>query len=149
MPRTALLVLMLAAPVSLTAQAPTTDSAQVVQVVERFHALLANGDSTGALAMLAPDAVVLEAGAMETRHEYHHHHLAADIEFARAVPSVRTVRQVMVRGDVAWIASTSDTKGTFKDRAINSTGAELVVLTKHGARWMISSIHWSSRARRS
>lgn len=126
-----------------------TDSARAVDAVARFHAALASGDSTGALAMLAPDAIVLEAGSMETRSEYHTHHLGADIEFARAVPSMRTVRQVTVKGDVAWVVSTSETKGTFKERAVNSTGAELVVLTKRGARWMISSIHWSSRSRRS
>jgi ketosteroid isomerase-like protein len=126
-----------------------SDSAQVVGTLSRFHAALASGDSIGALALLAPDAVVLEAGAMETRSEYHTHHLGADIEFARAVPSVRTLKQVTVKGDVAWVVSTSETKGTFKDRAINSTGAELVVLTKRGARWMISGIHWSSRSRRS
>ena len=142
---TSLLAALLLAPAIAHAQ---TDSAQVVETVARFHEALARGDSTGALAMLAPDAIVLEAGATETRHEYHHHHLSGDIEFARAVASVRTVKQVTVRADVAWIVSTSETKGTFKDRAINSTGAELVVLTKVGARWMISSIHWSSRARR-
>ena len=126
----------------------TSDSSAVVAAVATFHARLAAGDSTGALAMLAPDAVVLEAGGLESRHEYHQHHLAADIEFAAAVPSVRIVRQVEVLGDMAWVASTSISTGTFKDRAINSSGAELVVLTRSGDRWLIASIHWSSRARR-
>ena len=146
-----LIASVLLTPLALCAQAVrpfASDSASVVTTIERFHAALASGDSTGALAVLAPNAVVLESGAMETRHEYHHHHLGADIEFARAVRSVRTVKKVVVAGAFAWVASTSETKGTFKERAINSTGAELMVLTKIGEQWMISAIHWSSRARR-
>src|SRR5687768_2820649 len=42
--------------------APATDSADIVAVIERFHAALASGDSAGALALLAPDAVILESG---------------------------------------------------------------------------------------
>ena len=38
------------------------DSATVVATVDRFHAAVAGGDSLGALALLAPDAVVLESG---------------------------------------------------------------------------------------
>jgi hypothetical protein len=34
------------------------------------------------------------------------------------------------------------------DRDIDSQGAELMVLTRRGGRWMIAAIHWSSRARR-
>ena len=63
-----------------------------------FHAALAAGDSAAALALLAPDAVVLESGEVETRAEYAAHHLAADIEFSRAVPSQRVVTLVASRG---------------------------------------------------
>ncbi len=131
-----------------TANPVDGDSFDVVRVVELFHANLAAADSAGAMALLAPHAVVLEAGAFESREEYHKHHLAADIAFAVAVPSVRSVRHVAVHGDMAWVASTSETKGTFKDRVVNSTGAELVVLTRRGEHWLIASIHWSSRSRR-
>lgn len=145
----AILGIAVIAPAVLPSQeAGATDSARVVAAIEEFHARLAQGDSAGVLAMIAPDAVVLESGAIETRDEYHHHHLGQDIEFARAVPSTRRVKQVTVKGDVAWVASTSETKGTFNARAIDSTGAELVILTRHGDRWMISGIHWSSRAGR-
>lgn len=133
---------------TLGAMTVAADSIGVVRAVDAFHAKLAAADSTGVMALLAPHAVVLEAGAFESREEYHTHHLAADIAFAAAVPSVRTVRRVEVRGDMAWVASTSETKGTFKDRAINSTGAELVILTRRDGHWLIASIHWSSRSRR-
>lgn len=130
------------------AAAARDDSAAVVAVAAAFHARLVAGDSIGVMAMLAPDAMILEAGGLETRHEYQHHHLPGDIAYAAAVKSVRTVQHVSVRGNMAWIASTSVATGTYKDRAINSTGAELMVLTRQGKDWLVSSVHWSSRARR-
>lgn len=125
-----------------------SDSANVVQVVARFHAALASGDSAAALGLLDRDAIILESGAAETREEYRSHHLAADIEFARAVKSKQSVVRVRLSGNAAWVASTSATKGQFADRPIDSDGAELVVLRKVEGRWRIAAIHWSSRARR-
>jgi ketosteroid isomerase-like protein len=91
---------------------------------------------------------VLESGGVESRDEYRSHHLAGDIEFAKAVPRTRAAIKVTVAGDVAWATSTSITQGEFRGRAINSSGAELMVLTRTGSGWLIRSIHWSSRARR-
>ena len=125
-----------------------SDSAAAIAVVQRFHGALAGGDSLGALALMTDDAIVLESGGVETRAEYRAHHLPADIEFARAVPSERTVRRVSVRGDVAWVSSTSSARGTFRGRQMNSDGAELAILVRTPAGWRISAVHWSSRARR-
>jgi uncharacterized GH25 family protein/ketosteroid isomerase-like protein len=124
------------------------DSAAIVATVDRYHLALATGDSAAALALLTDDAVILESGGIETRAEYRSHHLPSDIEFARAVPSVRGPVRVTVRGDVAWAASTSTTQGEFRGRAVNSVNAELMVLVRTPDGWKISAIHWSSRARR-
>jgi ketosteroid isomerase-like protein len=124
------------------------DSAAVVETVERFHAALAAGDSTGALALLGPDVVILESGGAETRDEYRSHHLAADIAFAQAVKSERGPMRAVVRGDAAWVTSTSTTTGEYRGRHVHSTGTELVVLSRTPEGWRISAIHWSSRARR-
>jgi len=123
------------------------DSAAVVAVLHRFHEALEKGDSTTALSLLAPDVTILESGSVETLAEYRSHHLAADIAFAKSVPSKRTVVSVNIAGDAAWIASTSITEGQSAGRAVNSAGAELVVLERVGADWKISAIHWSSRRR--
>ena len=131
--------------------APSTapnDSADIAAVVARFHAALAAGDSAAALALLADDVVVLESGGVETRDDYRAHHLPADIEFARAVPSQRAPIRVQVRGDVAWVSGTSVTQGDFRGRQVNSAGAELMVLSREGGSWKIPAIHWSSRTRR-
>lgn len=131
----------------VTAQASSTDSSAVRQAVQRFHDALARGDSAAAAALLAEDAVVLEAGEIESRSEYQAHHLPADIQFAAAVPSKSGPFRVVVAGDVAWVSSTSDLVGTFDGRAINSIGAELVVLSRTPGGWKIRAIHWSSRRR--
>lgn len=123
------------------------DSAAVAQTVERFHTALARGDSAAALALLMPDALIIESGDVETFAEYRAHHLPADIEFARAVPSTHSVLRVTVRADAAWVSSTSATTGTFRARAVNSAGAELVVLTRSSDGWRIAAIHWSSHRR--
>jgi ketosteroid isomerase-like protein len=124
-----------------------SDSARVAATVEQFHAALSAGDSAAALALLADDVMILESGGVETRNEYRSHHLPGDIAFARAVKSERTLLQLRVQGDVAWVSSSSATRGTYRERPIDSLGAELMVLRRSGDRWLISSIHWSSRRR--
>lgn len=127
----------------------TGDSAAVASVVAKYHEALAMGDSAAALALLADDAVILESGGVETRAEYRAHHLPGDIRFAKAVPSKRGTVNVKIHGDVAWTTATSTTQGEMNGRAINSTGAELMVLVRTPAGWKISAIHWSSQNRRS
>lgn len=124
-----------------------TDSTEAVAAVAAFHQALGRGDSVGALALLAPDAVILEAGGIESREEYRSHHLNADIAFARAVPAVTGPIRVVVMKDVAWATSTSSVDGTFEGRPIHSLGAELVVLSRSTDGWRIRAIHWSSRRR--
>ncbi|MHB1298326.1 MAG: nuclear transport factor 2 family protein [Gemmatimonadaceae bacterium] len=131
------------------ASTAAADSAAVAGVVATYHRALSSGDSTGALALLAADAVILESGGVESREEYRAHHLPADIQFAQAVPSQGATITVKVVGNVAWAWSTSTTQGEFRGRPVNSAGAELMVLTRVQGTWKISAIHWSSRTRRS
>ena len=129
------------------ADARRSDSLDVVDVVNAYDRALREADSAAALALLAPDAVILESGGVESREQYRAHHLAADMAFARAVPSESGPISVRVRGDVAWAWSTSTSQGDFRGRRISSTGAELMVLTRTARGWTISAIHWSSRPR--
>lgn len=131
-------------PQSGAAQTPADSAAQTVQ---RFHEALASGDSSVALALLAPDVLILESGDRETREEYRSHHLAADIAFASAVTAIRESIHTSIAGDVAWVASTGRSVGTFRGKPVNSQSAELVVLSRDGAGWRIRAIHWSSRNR--
>ena len=133
-----------------TASPPASagDSSEVAAVAEQFDALMAAGDSAGVLALLADDAIILEAGGMETRAEFRAHHLPADIEFARAVKSHQNPIQVRVQGNVAWASSTTNVEGEMRGRAINSVSAELMVMSRESGGWKIRAIHWSSRSRR-
>jgi len=124
------------------------DATAVIALVERYHRALAEGDAAAALSLLANDAMILESGEVETRDEYRSHHLSADIQFARVVQSIRGPVRVVLRGDVAWAISTSQTRGEYRGRAIDSQGAELMVLTREGSSWKIRAIHWSSHATR-
>jgi ketosteroid isomerase-like protein len=141
----ALTVLGAATPPAIAAE-PAQDQLAVTAAVRAFHAALAEGDSAAVLRLLADDAVILEAGGLETRAEYRAHHLPEDIAFARAVPTTQGEPTVIVHGDVAWVASTSRTTGTFHDRPIDAAGAELVILARGSEGWTIRAVHWSSRS---
>jgi len=125
-----------------------SDSAEVRQVVRAFHAALGRGDSLAALSLLRDDAVIQEGGAREDKARYRAGHLRADIAFAQAVPAERSDGVLRVEGNVAWVQSTSSTVGEFRGRRVDSVGEELMVLVKGEGVWRITSIHWSSRARR-
>ena len=138
-------MLLATASVDVPAQSPAADSTAVTASVHAFHQALAAGDRAGALRLLAADAVILESGARQSRDEYAAHHLAEDIEFARAVPIERSALQITVSGDVAWANSTSLMRGTYRNRAIDTAGVELMVLSRTATGWVIRAIHWSSR----
>ena len=118
--------------------------AAIQAVVESYYESLETGDRKSALELLSNDIMVLENGHVETAEEYVSHHLAADMEFSPAVVSKRNVVQATVEGNIGWVISTSTSKGKFRGREINATGAELVVLRKEKGRWKIRVIHWSS-----
>lgn len=131
----------------IVAQSPSADSAAVAAVVKAFHTGLKAGNAADVMRLLAADAVLLEAGGIETRAEYEKNHLPADIEFEKAVTSTRTPYRTVVAGDAAWVVTTSEFKGTFQNRPVDSVGVELMVLSRDAAGWRIRSIHWSGRAR--
>ena len=127
---------------SFAAAAESHDSPGAV--VEAYYAALATGDAAAAEALLAPDVVVLEGGYAEARSEYLAHHLAADIEFARAIAQQRSGVRVVSEGNVAWVSATSRAEGEFRGKTVKSEGAELIVLSRGASGWLIRAIHWSS-----
>lgn len=137
----------LTAPSPSAAQSQAADSAAVAETVRRFHEALVRGDSATAMGLLAEDAVVLEAGGVESRAEYEAHHLAADMRFAATVPSTPGPLRVRLAGEMAWATSTSDAVGSVDGRPVNSVTAELVVLSRTAGGWRIRAISWSSRRR--
>ena len=130
-----------------TSSAQQTEEAAVRAVVARFQTALTSGNAAGAMAVVGADAVFLEAGGVETRAEYEKNHLPADIEFEKDVPMKRGALRVVVSGDAAWTTCTTELKGTFQGRAIDSIGTEMMVLSRTAGGWQIRAVSWSSRAR--
>lgn len=123
------------------------EAADAARVVDGFHAALGQGDRTAALAALAEDALIFESGSVErSKAEYASHHLAADAEFAQAVPSTRLKRAGRVEGPLAWIASEGRTTGSWKGKAVDRVTTETMILRRQGRGWAIVHIHWSSGA---
>jgi len=60
-------------------------------VDEAFYAAMKSGVTAGAMRQIAPDAVFVEGGKLETRAEYEANHLPADVEFERQVSEKRGV----------------------------------------------------------
>src|SRR6266508_4185603 len=62
-------------PGDIIAQVASTDRVAIAAAAEGFHRALAQGDRAAALALLAPDAAILESGHLQTRAEYEREHL--------------------------------------------------------------------------
>jgi ketosteroid isomerase-like protein len=124
------------------------DLAAIEAVVDAYHTALAKGDRDSVGRLLADEVMILESGGSEDRGHYLEHHLPGDMAFAAAVERVRGDLQIQIIGDVAWVTSTSTTKGTYREREIDSVGAELMVLAREDDGWRIRAIHWSSRPNR-
>lgn len=117
------------------------------RIVDAFHAALGRGDTTGAVALLADDAVIYESGGVERgKAEYASHHLAADAAFAKAVPSRVLRRSGAADGAVAWILTEGQTTGSYRDRPVDRTTTETAILRRIRGAWRITHFHWSSAA---
>ena len=122
-------------------------ASEAAAAVDAFHAALRRGDRDAALALLAGDALIFEAGGAErSRGEYASHHLAADSAFAAATQATVTRRSGDASGDVAWITSEGRTTGEFNGRAVDRISTETMLLRRQADGWRIHHIHWSSRA---
>lgn len=142
---------------ALLAHAPPASAARVsslpaaargaAAIVDAFHAALRRGDTRTAALLLADDALIFEAGGAErSKAEYAAHHLGADAEFSKAVPSRLTRRSGGANGSLAWIASEGRTTGTFRGKPVDRVTGETMVLRRVGGAWKIAHIHWSSAA---
>ena len=126
--------------------APAGD-AEVTAVLDAFYAAMRRGDAAGAMNLIAPDAVFVEAGRLETRAEYEKNHLPADIGFEKQVGGKRLSTRVTTQGDTAWVIAETEFVGTFDGKPVDFVSAQLAVLTRQAGAWRIRTIHWSSRRR--
>ena len=117
----------------------------MASVFESFYGAVTRGDASAAMSVIAPDAVFIESGTLETRAEYEKNHLPSDIEFERQMTGKRNPLRITFAGDTAWVIAETEYDGTFDGGPVNFVSAQLMVLTHDAGAWRIRSIHWSSR----
>lgn len=117
-----------------------------MQVVDAFYGGMKKADKAAVMSTLAPDALFVESGTLETRAEYEANHLPADIEFESQVTGTRGPVKVTFHDNTAWMVATSEYRGTFNGNPVNFASAQLMVLARDDSGpWLIRSAHWSSR----
>lgn len=124
---------------------PAHSDAEIAAVLESFYGAIKRGDATAAMSVIAPDALFIESGRLETREQYEKNHLPADIDFEKQVTGKRDPLQITFKDDAAWVVATTTYDGKFQGNPVSFVSAQLMVLTKDADAWKIRSIHWSSR----
>ena len=119
--------------------------AEVASVLESFYGAIKRGDATAAMSVIAPDAMFVESGTLETRAEYEKNHLPLDIDFERQITGKRGPLRITFAGDTAWVIATTEYDGKIEGGHVSFASSQLMVLTKDADAWKIRSIHWSSR----
>ena len=116
-----------------------------IEAVVAFGAALEAGDEAALVSLLAADVQIAESGGIErSLEEYRSHHMAADIKFSKAVETTVLDRRVYEGSGLVTILTESVSKGTFREKPINSRLMETMVLRETGGAWKIVHIHWSS-----
>ena len=131
-----------------SAQELSVDEQAIHDVVVRFHGALAAGDSATIAELLAPDAVILESGGVESRSDYLSGHMRTDMRYEQSISREQTSMQISIEGNTAWAAATGRNTRESAEPVTVSNSAELMILTRVSAGWRIRAIHWSSRANR-
>jgi ketosteroid isomerase-like protein len=130
----------------LPACAPAPEPAKesdITAVVDKFYGSVKAGDKKAVMELIAPDAVFVESGKIETRAEYEMNHLPADIEFESQTKGTRGPGKVTfgANGNAAWVISRAEYDEGNPEKYINT---QLMVLTRDEGKWRIRSISWSS-----
>ncbi len=121
---------------------PAPREEDIAKVVTAFYGAITAGDKAAAMHLIAPDAVFVESGKIETRAEYEANHLPADIEFEHQVKAVRGPLRITFHGaDTAWVISRAEYDEGNPEKYINT---QLMVLTRDSDDWRIRTISWST-----
>lgn len=124
-----------------------TPQTEAAAVVDAYHAALHRNDTKAAAALLDDKVLIYEGGVAEqSKAEYAAHHLNADGAFSSKMNETIVRRTDGASGNFAWVATEGRTNGRYKDRDINLTTTETMVLRRANGTWKIVHVHWSSQA---
>jgi ketosteroid isomerase-like protein len=142
-----LLLCSLTACAGSSSQPSAEDEAAVAAAVKEFQTAMDTGDAPTVMRYIADDALMMEGGTIENRMQYETDHLPADLDFAKGMKATRMPVKQDVRGDVAWVRTSTEFTGTFQDQPLALFGLETMVLTREPEGWRIRALHWSSQRR--
>jgi ketosteroid isomerase-like protein len=123
------------------------DEAAVAAAVKEFQTAQDTGDAATVMRYIADDALMMEGGTIENRMQYETDHLPLDLDFAKGMTAKRMPVKQDIRGDVAWVRTSTEFTGTFQDQPLALLGLETMVLTREPEGWRIRALHWSSQRR--
>ena len=129
------------------AQPSANDEADVAAAAKAFQTAMDTGDAPTVMRYIADDALMMEGGTIENRMQYEQNHLPLDLEFAKGMTAKRMPVQQSVRGDVAWVRTSTEFSGTFEGQPLALLGLETMVMTREPDGWKIKALHWSSQRR--
>lgn len=116
------------------------DDRTVTQIVERYHAALAAGDTTAVKGMLAPGATRIQRGEVV---KIDMPIILGEVRWERAITRDSIQRKSRVMGWSAVVISTSKVASRGNPALLSGTEAESIVLSKFVKTWFIEVIHTS------
>ena len=117
-----------------------------VVVTAQLGDAIAAGDVDTLKALIAPDVLIFESGGVESSlAEYEDHHMPADIAFMKNMSSEVISRRVIEAGDSAIVLTQSRISGVYKEKEVDLSSTETLVLEETDGQWKVVHIHWSSR----
>jgi ketosteroid isomerase-like protein len=134
-------------PATSTSTSTADDEAAVAAAVKEFQTAMDTGDAATVMRYIADDALMMEGGTIENRMQYETDHLPLDLDFAKGMTAKRMPVKQDVRGDVAWVRTSTEFSGTFQEQPLSLLGLETMVLTREPEGWRIRALHWSSQRR--
>ena len=126
-----------------SSQSPADNEAAVAAAAKEFQTAMDTGDAPTVMRYLADDALMMEGGTIENRMQYETDHLPADLEFAKGMTAKRMPVKQTVRGDVAWVRTSTEFRGTFEGKPLALLSLETMVMTREPEGWKIRALHWS------
>ena len=132
----------------VSGQAATTEDADHPAAVaaDLLGDAIIAGDVDTLKALIAPDVLIFESGGVESSlAEYEDHHMPADIAFMKNMSSEVISRRVIEAGDSAIVLTQSRINGVYKEKEVDLSSTETLVMRNMGGQWKIIHIHWSSR----
>lgn len=115
------------------------------QVAASLNRAIRSGDVELLKSLIAADVLIFESGNVESSlAEYESHHMQSDMAFMSTMEIEVISRHVIDAGSMATVVTRSRIHGVYKEKEIELTSTETLVLENQDGDWKVIHIHWSS-----